>query len=77
MQMRNRKQPHFIKYSILLLSLSIMALCGFGRVNDDNAFMRNSYDKKIIKENRIDTICIAIDFSGEKTERFYAFDTSQ
>ena len=34
----------------------------------------DEYDKKTIKENRIDTVCVTIDFSDKKIERFYAFD---
>jgi hypothetical protein len=51
-----------------------MTICCFGQTNDDKAFITNSYDKKTIKENNIDTIYVTIDFSGKKTERLYAFD---
>ncbi len=51
-----------------------MTLSGLGQTNDDNAFFTNSYDKKVVSSNNIDTICIVINFSGKKTERFYAFD---
>jgi hypothetical protein len=65
-----------MKHSILLLSLSIVTVCSFGQTNDDNAFITNSYNKKTIKDNNIDTISVIIDFSDKKTERFYAFDKS-
>ncbi len=51
-----------------------MSFFCFGQTNDDNAFISNSYDNKIVKNNNIDTICVTIDFSDKKTERFYAFD---
>ena len=45
-----------------------------GQTNDDNAFISNSYDKKAVKENYIDSISVTIDFANKKTERFYAFN---
>jgi len=51
-----------------------MSVCCFGQTNDDNAFITNSFDKRAIKDNKIDTIYVTIDFSGKKTERLYAFD---
>lgn len=65
-----------MKHSILLLSLSIVTVCSFGQTNDDNAFIANSYNKKTIKDNNIDTIQVTIDLSGKKTKRIYTFDTS-
>lgn len=52
----------------------MLTLFCHGQTNDDNAFFSNSYDKKIVRDNNIDTVCVVIDFSGKKTERFYAFD---
>jgi len=63
-----------MKHSTLLLAVSILTLFCYGQANDDNAFIGNSYDKKIVKDNNIDTICVTIDFLDKKTERFYAFD---
>jgi YD repeat-containing protein len=63
-----------MKHSFLLLSLSIMTLFCYGQTNDDNSLFSNSYDKKVVKDNNIDTICVVIDFSNKQTERFYAFD---
>jgi hypothetical protein len=66
--------PYFMKHSFLFLALSIMTFFCYGQTNDDNAFISNSYDKKVVKENHIDTILVTIDFESKKTEQFYAFD---
>ena len=71
-----------MKHSALLLAISILTLFCYGQTNlfcygpanDDCAFSSNSYDKRVVKDNKIDTICVTIDISGNKTERFYAFD---
>lgn len=71
-----------MKHSVLFFAISILTLFShgqtnlfcYGPANDDCTFSMNSYDKKIIKDHKIDTVCVTIDFSGEKTERFYAFD---
>jgi uncharacterized protein RhaS with RHS repeats len=71
-----------MKHSALLLAILILTLFCYGQTNlfcygpanDDCSFILNSYDKKAIKDNKIDTIWVTINISEEKTERFYAFD---
>lgn len=63
-----------MKHLSLILILSILTLFCNGQTNDDKAYFGNTYDKKVVKDYNIDTVCVVIDFYGKKTERFYAFD---
>ena len=68
---------HFMKKFTILISILIHAVLAIGQIaNDNQTFFDYTYDKTIIKTNKIKTVTIEMSFSGSKSssKSTYHFD---
>jgi hypothetical protein len=48
----------------------------FAQVNEDVAYLDNSYDRSIISKHRIDTVTVVFTFPDKTFKRYFIFDTT-
>lgn len=63
-----------MKFSVLFLVLSFIQSGCHAQVNDDDAFIYNKYDKRFVRDQKIDSVFVSFGLPDHKSCRFYAFD---
>ncbi|HEY9702263.1 MAG TPA: hypothetical protein V6C58_07440, partial [Allocoleopsis sp.] len=65
-----------MRHLLLFIAFVFLNYLALSQVNDDQAFLLGTYNKSIIKLNKIENINIEIIAAGEKTIRQLTFDTT-